>query len=611
MRKLSGSESGATFLSGERSSLSRRRLTQSAGLLAGGLAVAGAMPAVTAAHQASPDASPAASPVAEATPDPNATFETISISREDYLAKLKDHFKLEDPGSTGGDVIQVFLTDLATVNPLIAQDLAAGYIIGLVFEGLAQVSPIDGTLAPSLADSWEISSDGLRYRFHLNPNATWHDGKPVTADDVIATYDALLAPDSLSANRATILSLLASYTKLDDHTVELTSHGRIATFLDQVATVSIMAKHIWDGVAYPDWPADPGSTGQDPKRVIGSGPFTFVEWVQNDHCTVARNDNYWLPDQKPVIDKFIYRVVADASSAQQALLAGEVDINELSSSQIPAFIKDNPDFTITSFATPHMYYYITNLDESKLPFFVDVRVRQALVWALDRDLIASQIFNGYAVRADGSQPPVSPAYAPDRITSIYTYDPEKAKSLLDEAGWTVGDDGIRQKDGKRFSVEILYTNSSVQNQQIVPYMQDSWKEIGVELTSAAMPFPTMLERLNKGDFMMSLTGFSFTPDGNQGVMYRCDSFYPAGFNIAKYCNPEYDKLDDEQQRELDPEKRKDLMIEAANILAEDLPNVPLVFDKSTMASDPRLHNYYPTGYFAAPVWQFSWVWIEQ
>ncbi|MGB3307778.1 MAG: ABC transporter substrate-binding protein [Thermomicrobiales bacterium] len=611
MRKLSGSDPGASFLSGERSSLSRRRLTQSAGLLAGGLAVAGAMPTVTAAHQASPDASPAASPVAEATPDPNATFETISISREDYLAKLKDHFKLEDPGSTGGDVIQVFLTDLATVNPLIAQDLAAGYIIGLVFEGLAQVSPIDGTLAPSLADSWEISSDGLRYRFHLNPNATWHDGKPVTADDVIATYDALLAPDSLSANRATILSLLASYTKLDDHTVELTSHGRIATFLDQVATVSIMAKHIWDGVAYPDWPADPGSTGQDPKRVIGSGPFTFVEWVQNDHCTVARNDNYWLPDQKPVIDKFIYRVVADASSAQQALLAGEVDINELSSSQIPAFIKDNPDFTITSFATPHMYYYITNLDESKLPFFVDVRVRQALVWALDRDLIASQIFNGYAVRADGSQPPISPAYAPDRITSIYTYDPEKAKSLMDEAGWTVGDDGIRQKDGKRFSVEILYTNSSVQNQQIVPYMQDSWKEIGVELTAAAMPFPTMLERLNKGDFMMSLTGFSFTPDGNQGVMYRCDSFYPAGFNIAKYCNPDYDKLDEEQQHELDPEKRKDLMIEAANILAEDLPNVPLVFDKSTMASDPRLHNYYPTGYFAAPVWQFSWVWIEQ
>jgi len=589
--------------------LSRRRFAQSTGIIAAAallpVAIAGKV-----AAEGTPEASPAASPV-KATPDPNATFSPDSISRADYLAQLKEHFKLEAPEATGGDVIEVFLTDLATVNPLIAQDLAAGYIIGLVFESLAQINPIDGTLAPSLADSWEISSDGLRYRFHLNPNATWHDGKPVTADDVVATYDALLAKDSLSANRATILSLLAGYKKIDDHTVELTSHGRIATFLDQVATVSIMAKHIWENVKYPDWPADPGSSGQDPKRVIGSGPFTFVEWIQGDHCTLARNENYWLPDQKAIIDRYIYRVVADSASALSALKTGEADIVGISASQAPAFIKENPNLTITEYDTPHMYYYITNLDGTKLPFFTDVRVRQALVWAIDRDLVASQIFSGFAVRADGAQPPISPAYAPDRITSIYTYDPAKANQLLDEAGWAVGSDGIRAKDGKRFSVEIFYTNSSVQNQQLIPYMQQSWKDVGVELTTTAMPFPTMLERLNKGDFALSLTGFSFEPDGNQGVMYRSDSFYPAGFNIAKYSNPEYDKLDDEQQRELDPAKRKDLMLEAANILAHDLPNVPIVFDKSIVASDPRVRNYYPTGYFAAPVWQFPWVWVKK
>ncbi|HEU0163563.1 MAG TPA: ABC transporter substrate-binding protein, partial [Thermomicrobiales bacterium] len=463
--------------------LSRRRFTQSAAAIA----AAGLTPALLAHQAGAQDATPdaGASPVA-ATPDPNASFKLDSVSRADYLTQLKDHYKFEAPKQTGGDIIQVFTTDLATVNPILAQDLAAGYMIGLVFEALVQINPIDGTPAPSLADSWEISSDGLRYRFALNPKATWHDGQPVTADDVIYTYDAVLDPTSLSPTRATLLAILADYKKIDDHTVELTARGQIATFLTQAANVTVMAKHIWEGVAFKDWTSDPGTTGQDPKRVIGSGPFTFVEWVQADHCTVAKNANYWLPDQVPSIDHFIYRVVADASSSTQSIQSGESDIVGLSAAQAPGFIKANPDLNITTFDQTHMYYYITNLDGTKLPFFTDKRVRQAMMWALDRDLVAKQIFTGYAVRSDGSQPPISPGYAPDKITSIYTYDPDKAKSLLDAAGWTAGSDGIRSKDGKRFSVEILYTNSSVQNQQLIPYMQQCWKDVGIELTSSAM-----------------------------------------------------------------------------------------------------------------------------
>lgn len=587
--------------------LDRRRFlgTTAATVAGAGIALAGA----SVAAQATPDASPAASPVA-ATPDPNATWETISVSRDDALKTIRDHYKMEDPAHKGGDVIQVFTTDIATLNPLLAQDLAAGYILGVVYQGMVGLSPIDGTPVPELADAWELASDGVRYRFHLSPKATWHDGKPVTAADVTATFDALLAKDSLAANSATIRSLLAAYTAVDDHTVELTATDRIATFLEEVGTISIMPKHIWEGVSYPNWPADPGSTGQDPKRVVGSGPFTFVEWVQGDHCTVARNENYWLPDQTPSIDRYLYRVVGDGASALQAMQAGEVDVAGLSAAQAPSFIQNNPSLTITSFDTTHMYYYITNLDTSKVPFFGDVRVRQAMVWALDRDLVAKQIFNDYAVRADGTQPPVGPAYAPDKITSVYTYDAEKANALLDEAGWTKGSDGIREKDGVRFSVEILYTNSSVQNQQLIPYMQQQWKAIGIELNGAAMPFPTMLERLNVGDYTMSLTGFSFTPDGNQGVMYRSDAMYPAGFNIARYSNPKYDALDTAQQRELDVAKRRDLLIQATNILAADVPNVPIVFDKTVTASNPALHNFHPSGYFAASVWQLQWVWRD-
>jgi len=591
--------------------VSRRQFAAGAGLAVAALG----LPQHLMAQSATPGASPEASPVAEATPvdavpDPNATFETISPSREDVIAKLKSTYAFEEPQQTGGDVIHVYSTDIMTVNPMIAQDIASDYITNHVYQTLISLDPSDGTDIPALADSWEISSDGLRYRFHLNPNATWHDGKPVTADDVLMSYEAMLAPDGLAPSRGTVDRALAKIEKLDDHTVELTSRQRMATFLNDTArTVPIMPAHIWGDVPYPDWAGNDGSTGKDPSLVIGSGPFKFVEWVQNDHATVTRNDNYWLPDETPVIDNYIFRIVADPTSGLQSLQTGEADIAGLSPAQAPAFIKSNPDMTVTEYNRAHITYYETNMDETKTTLFLDKRVRQAMLYALDRDLIAENIYLGYAIRADGPQPPLSPAYAPDEISPIYLYDPEKAKSLLDEAGWAVGADGIREKDGQPFRFDFTYEQDSPTNAQLIPYMQECWKDIGIEMNAIAMPFPAQQEQINNRDYDVALTGITLNTTGNQGIMYRCDSTYPAGFNEVKYCNPEYDKLDDQQQRELDPEKRRALMIEAANILAEDVPMAPVVFAKGVMANNPRVHNYFPTGY--SFTWPYQWVWIEK
>jgi peptide/nickel transport system substrate-binding protein len=411
--------------------------------------------------QASPGASPgaspqtAASPVADAVPDPNATFKVISPARADVIARLKSTYAFEAPKQTGGDVIQVFSSDVTMVNPMIAQDLASGFVTGLMYQELTGIDPSDGTIVPLLADSWEISSDGLRYRFALDPKATWHDGKPVTADDVVFSFMAMLAPDGLAPSRGTVDRALAKIEKLDTHTVELTSRQPMSTFLtDTALTVPIMPKHVWGKVAFPDWPSNEGTTGRDPSRVVGSGPFRFVEWVQNDHVTVTRNADYWLTDQLPVIENYIYRIVADSTSALQALQTGEVDISGLSPAQAPAFIKSNPDLTITEYDRANITYYETNMDETKTTKFLDVRVRQAMLYALDRDLIAERIFLGYAVRADGPQPPLSPAYAPEEITTVYRYNREKSNQLLDEAGWIAGANGIRERDGTPFTFDL-------------------------------------------------------------------------------------------------------------------------------------------------------------
>ncbi|MGB3307777.1 MAG: ABC transporter substrate-binding protein [Thermomicrobiales bacterium] len=590
------------------STLSRRRLARNAGMIAGGLAVAGTISPI-AAHEASPEASPAASPGAAVTPDPNATFSTVSRSRADVLADLKAAYPFEDPQSTGGDLVQVHTGDIKTLNPVLRTDIASSYITGLLFESLVNVSVLEGELVPGLADSWEVSSDGLRVRFHLNPNATWHDGKPVTPEDVLYSFDAVLAEDGLSPNQTDIVRILADYQKIDDTTVEVTATGPVATFIYQVGTLAIVPKHVWEEVPFSEWGSAPGSTAQDPAKVIGSGAFKFVEWVQEDHVIVARNDDYWQTDQVPVIDRYIYRVVADASASLQTIETGESDLIVISPAQAPAFIKANPDIQVSEYPRSHMTYYITNLDESKTTIFSDVRVRQAFMFAIDRDLIVEQIWSNYAVRADGPQPPLSPAYAPDEITSIYDFDPEKAVSLLDEAGWIAGNDGIRVKDGVKLSFEFLYDDPSTANQQLIPYLQQAWSDIGIEILPAATPVPALIDAYASGNYIAGMLGFEFGIDGNQGSMYRCDSTFPSGFNFSGYCNPEYDELDAKQLAELDPEKRRALLIEQSNILAADLPNGPLLFGKGVAAALPRVHNFFNAQF--SSIWSINWIWIDQ
>lgn len=585
--------------------ISRRELARTAGVAAGFVTATAMMPGAF-AHQASPEASESA----DTPPDPNATFERISPSREDVLAQLMEHHQFEEPQQTGGDLIQVFTSDITMLNPMMAQDLASGYITGLVYESLIDVNPVDGTFRPGLADMWELGSDGVRYRFALNPNATWHDGEPVTSDDVIFSFDIMLNEDGLAPSRGTVSRALASYEKIDDHTFELVARQPSATFLNDTAvTVPIMPKHIWESVAIEGWHSDPGSTGQDPSRVVGSGPFTFVEWKPGANITVARNDNYWQPDQVPVIDRYIYRVVAESTSALQSLQTGESDISGITPAMAPDFIESNPDFHVHEYDRAHITYILTNMDAERTDLFLDVRVRQAMMYALDRDLIAETIFQGYAVRADGPQPPLSPAYAPEEIETIYLHEPDRARQLFEEAGWVEGPDGIREKDGVPFRFDFTYEQDSATYQQLVPYLQQAWREVGLEMTPYAMPFPAQQEELNKRNYHTALTGITLNSTGNQGTLFRCDSWYPAGYNEVAYCNPEYDRLDDLQRQELDPERRREIMIEAANIIAREVPIEPLVFVSGLVASSPRVHNYFPSGY--SSLWSINWIWLDQ
>ena len=224
--------------------LDRRRFlarATSLGLTAGAAPVLGRTTTVL-AQRASPAANPGASPIAS----PASTGRALtSMTRDEYWAAARAAFPLETPAATGGVVIYGETSDLQVLNPNLAADVYSALVTGLVFDGLVTISALDGTPAPGLADFWERSDDGLIYTFHLNQNATWHDGQPVTAADVVFSFESILAAESLSPRKSTVEAYLAEVRAIDDHTVVLRASDRYATFIENTASlVAVLSCHI-------------------------------------------------------------------------------------------------------------------------------------------------------------------------------------------------------------------------------------------------------------------------------------------------------------------------------------------------------------------------------
>ena len=587
-------------LGGQR--LDRRGLLVRAGALGLSASALGALSAADARAQ-------------DGTPEAAGSGEVIrSMSREEYYATLREAFPFEEPATPGGQVILSQTSDIATVNGLLTADYPTAYITtGPLFEPLVGNSPIDGQIVPALADSYELAADGKTYTFALNQDAKWHDGTDVTADDVQFTFDVALDEKSPNPRRSSILQVLDSYRVIDEHTFEMVAKEPFATFLYDVPfAVTIMPKHIWEGVAPEAWPNDPGSTGQDPARVVGTGPFKFQEWRQGESVTLVRNDDYYDPQAIPVIVELVMRVLPDPATEVEALKAGEIDIVEIVPAPQTEEIQNTEGLNVDIHPGYSFSYVGFNMDPEKTTLFQDQRVRAALFIAIDKEAIRDNIYLGLGEVALGTQPKLSFAYAPEAVEETYAYDPERARQLLADAGWVDSNgDGIVEKDGQDFRFElVLASGGGAVVDQLLAEFQQRWLEIGVEMTPNLMEWSAMQDLTdNTHDYDALLQGFSWDPAGNQGALFRCDS-YTGGFNNLKYCSEEFDALDDQQLRELDREKRRELLIEQSNIVWNDLPVLIYRFGVNRPGYTERLRNYFPTGN-GGPYWSLPYVWVAE
>jgi peptide/nickel transport system substrate-binding protein len=550
----------------------------------------------------------------DATPEAAAEGEVIrSMTRDEYNALLQENFAFEEPQNQGGQIIISQTADIATVNGLLTADYPTVYITGALFEPLVSTSPIDGQIVPALADSWEIAPDGKTYTFHLNQNATWHDGTDVTAEDVKFTFDVAMDETSPNPRRSTLVQLVDSYRVVDEHTFEMVSKEPFATFLYDVPfSIFTMPKHIWENVPPAEWPNDPGSTGQDPARVVGTGPWKFGEWRQGESVTLLRNDEYYDPFWVPVVDELVMRVLPDPATEVEALKAGEIDIVEVIPAPQTEEVQNTEGLKVDIYPGYSFSYVGLNLDPEKTTLFQDPRVRQALFIALDKEAIRDNIYAGFGEVALGTQPKLSFAYSPESYDETYAYDPERARQLLAEAGWEdTNGDGIVEKDGQEFRFELLTASGGgAVLDQLLAEMQQRWREIGIEMTPNLMEWSAMQDVTdNTHDFDALLQGFVWDPAGSQGSLFRCDA-YDGGFNVIKYCNEEFDRLDDLQLRELDREKRRELLIQQSQIVWEDLPVLIYRFGVERPGYTDRLRNFFPTGN-GGVYWSLPFVWIGE
>jgi peptide/nickel transport system substrate-binding protein len=529
-----------------------------------------------------------------------------SLTREEFRAQLQEDMQYTEAATPGGTLVDSNIADIQSVQPFLAEESATVAIASLIFDGLTGGDPRSGQPSPSgLADYWEISPDNRTYTFHLNKDATWHDGTDFTAADVVFSADALANPESGSTYTGNFVDAVESWRAIDDDTFEMVAKEPVYTFLFDIQALYVIPKHIWEDVPLADWRTDPGATGADPSRVIGTGPFKFQEWRPGESVTLVRNDDYY--QKVPYLDAYTMRVWPDQTAAVNALLNGEIDAVSLESADV-ATVEGTPGIAVAEYPSRGFLYYEFNLDPEVTTKWQDQRVRQALMYALDRQSIVDNILLGYAEVAQGTQPSVSYAYAPDRVTTRYTYDPEKAAALLDEAGWTDSDgDGIRDKDGEALSFELLYPGGLSEWDQLVAYTQDAWRAIGVDAQPRALEFPALIEATTTNPtFDIAYYRFGWDASFIQDSMFACDQ-YQVGFNDMKYCNPELDEIFAESKRTFDEDARRELLIQASNIVNDEQPVGILVFETGHVAFNDALQNYRP-GTWGVDLTQ---VWIQQ
>ncbi|MBI4684830.1 MAG: peptide-binding protein [Nitrospirae bacterium] len=447
--------------------------------------------------------------------------------------------------------------DAKRLLPLLATDSASGDISGWIFNGLTKYDK-NIKITGELAESWDISPDGLTLIFHLRKGVLWHDLKEFTSDDVVFTYKTVTdpkVPTPYSSNYGPVERVEA----LDKYTVKVIYKEPYAPALESWG-MGIIPKHILEGKDI--------SIEYYNRNPIGTGPYKLKEWVTGQKIVLEAFDDYF--EGRPKIDKYISRVIPDTATMFLELKFGGIDFMGLTPPQYKLqaekeiFRKYFQKFRYPSFGYTYLGYNLLD------PKFSDKRVRQAITHAINKNDIIDGVLLSYGTPCTGPFPPESWAYNPD--VKDLGYDTEKAIKLLGEAGWKKGQSGFLEKDGKPFAFTVLVNQGNEARLKTAQIIKEGLKKVGVEMNIKVLEWQALLhEFIDKKRFEAIIMGWALSRDPDLYDIWHSSKTKEGEFNFISYKNEEIDRLLLEGRRIFDINKRKKIYHRIHEILAEEQP----------------------------------------
>ncbi|MFZ5813901.1 MAG: ABC transporter substrate-binding protein [Bacillota bacterium] len=510
-------------------------------------------------------------------------------------------------------------------NPITSSDTYSSNIMGLMYSNLWR---LDEQLLPQpdLAEAWEWSENNTKLTFYLRKDIKFFDGTPITAHDVVFTYKAIAHPRYIGPRNTGFDKILGwnDYNKglkgenaanfengfvttegieglyaEDDHTVVFKlSEPDAPFFINQILYAPVDSKR-YANVPVQDW-----GTPRDPNNAYpnGNGMYKMEQYVEGQYAILVKNDLYH--NGVPYIDKIVYRVV-DPNVAVGEMQKGTLDFAEFSAPELTAYqeishvnIHEYPDFVY------QMMVYNTQREP-----FNDVRVRQAFNYAIDRRAIIDNLLEGHASTIYAPIHPLTWAYTEDGVEK-YEYNPEKAKQLLDEAGWVVGADGIREKNGKKLSVELMYPNvGNLVRQRTAPVVQQWLQAIGVDIKIGGYDWGTLLQKtFTDFDYDLFFIGFSLALDPDPTGIWDKASYVPDGFNASGWWTDYSEELLQKGRATLDIGERMEIYAEWQRHWAEESPAIIFYAPNTFVAANKRLQGFKPGPQGA--LWNLDDLWLS-
>jgi len=492
------------------------------------------------------------------------------------LVKQPDTNPLSTPEpAKGGFYTEALVGSLQRLNPLL--DFANSVdrdVDRLIFSRLITFDE-RGNPSADLATSWGVSFDGTVYNFELKTDAKWHDGQPVTADDVLFTVDLLrnggnFVPADLQEFWAGI-----EVVKVSQNSVQFKLPEPFAPFLDYLS-FGILPSHLLAGQTI-----DQIKDAEFNVKPVGSGPYNFDRMiVENNQVTgLVLNANVDYYGKVPFIEQLIFRYYPDSAAALQAYQSGQVQgISHISTDVLPAALAE-PNLAIYSGRMPQLAVILFNLKNNEVSFFQDVNLRRALYMSINRQYIADRVFGGQAILADGPIFPGTWAYY-DSIPHV-ELDVERAKTLLDEAGFPVNPDNTTErvsKDSIALKFTLLYPDTP-QHKRVAELIQQDWAALGVGVTLEAVPYDVLVsERLANRDYQAALVDLNLAryPDPDPYPFW--DSIQATGGqNYSQWDNKIASEYLEEARTTRDVTERARLYRNFQVIFTDELPSLPLYY----------------------------------